>query len=176
MRSDYVLYAVAIIFFILTISVAAYAIEQQLWIVTTAVLGLVFFGLGYTQRPKPTPEAPTQIVTSVPPPPPTQTAIMETAKKEEPVAIAQPQPSTAQPQPSTAQPQPSTAQPQPVAEELMKVKGIKERRTAQLKALGINNLEDLAKASAKDIAAKLQISPKITEKWIANAKEIREKA
>jgi predicted flap endonuclease-1-like 5' DNA nuclease len=162
MRSDYVLYAVAIIFFILTISVAAYAIEQQLWIVTTAVLGLVFFGLGYTQRPKPTPAAPTQIVTSVPPPPPTQTAIMETAKKEEPMA--------------TVQPQPSIVQPQPVAEELMKVKGIKEKRTAQLKALGINNLEDLAKASAKEIAAKLQISPKITEKWIANAKEIREKA
>jgi len=30
----------------------------------------------------------------------------------------------------------------------------------------------LSKASAKDLAARLNISPKITKKWIENAKEI----
>lgn len=56
--------------------------------------------------------------------------------------------------------------------ELTQVKGIGEKRATQLKALGINSVEDLAKASAKTIAKKLQISPKITKKWIASAKKL----
>jgi predicted flap endonuclease-1-like 5' DNA nuclease len=56
--------------------------------------------------------------------------------------------------------------------ELTQVKGIGEKRAAQLKALGINSVEDLAKASATAIARRLQISPKITKKWIASAKEL----
>ena len=165
MRSDYMLYAVALIFFILTGVVAYYySTEQQLWIVTTSVLGLAFIGLGYTQRPKPTSKATTSTIKAettaitipTPPPPPlAQPTATETVKEEkaEPVIEAQP---------------PTIG--------LTQVKGVKEKRAVQLKALGINTLEDLAKASASDLGTKLQISPKITGKWIENAKEILNKS
>ncbi|MDI6847982.1 MAG: hypothetical protein QMD23_07660, partial [Candidatus Bathyarchaeia archaeon] len=53
MRSDYALYTVAIIFFIITGVVLAYPVEYtELWTVATVVLGLLFIGLGYSQRPK----------------------------------------------------------------------------------------------------------------------------
>jgi len=54
MRSDYALYAVAAIFFILTGLVLAYQSEmKELWTVTTFVLGLLSIGVGYLQRPRP---------------------------------------------------------------------------------------------------------------------------
>lgn len=167
MRLDYVSYTVAIMLFIVTLAVAAtYALEQQLWIVTTAVIGLVFVGLGYTQRPKmkATPAAtnvPTNVTANVlatvpppPPSPPVQPVVIEAVKVEEVKPIIQPQ---------------------PPAGGLTEIKGIKEKRAAQLKAIGIYSIEDLAKASDKDLAAKLNISPKITSKWIENAKEIGQK-
>jgi predicted flap endonuclease-1-like 5' DNA nuclease len=161
------LYAVAIIFFILTGAVAAiYWTEQQLWVVTTAVLGLVFIGLGYTQRPKPptittaatTTTTTTSLATTAPAPPGPQPAPTQTQMEEV----------------ETPPPVPTVEVPPPTLE-TMKVKGIGEKRAAQLKAVGINSIEDLAKASAKDLATKLQISPKITGKWIENAKGIAEK-
>jgi len=168
MRLDYISYAIAVIFFVVTLTAVAYYSEQQLWIVTTAVVGLVFIGLGYTQRPKAPIVTQTEVLSSAPPPPPAQPTITETAKEEAKTV--------AQPQPLMVQPQPPMVQLKTMARELIKVKGIKEKRAAQLKNLGINSLEDLTKASAEDLAAKLQISPKITEKWIANAKELQEKA
>jgi len=155
MRSDYALYVIAIVFFILTGVVVAYSVEQQLWIVTTAVLGLVFIGLGYTQRPKQivsTEAAPT--LTSPPPPPPVPTSVKEEPKKEQVGQITRPQ---------------------TLSSGLTQVKGIKEKRAQQLKAIGINSIEDLANASANDIAGKLQISPKITGRWIETAKELAKK-
>jgi predicted flap endonuclease-1-like 5' DNA nuclease len=62
--------------------------------------------------------------------------------------------------------------PAPLESELMLVKGIGEKRAAQLKALGINNLDDLAKVSPDDVAKNLMISPKITRKWVESAKEL----
>jgi predicted RecB family nuclease len=56
------------------------------------------------------------------------------------------------------------------------VKGIKEKRVGQLKTIGINSIEDLANASANDIAAKLQVSSKITGKWVESAKELSKKS
>jgi hypothetical protein len=156
MRSDYSLYAVAIVFFILTGVVAAYSMEQQLWIVTTTVLGLVFIGLGYTQRPRQItsimtrPTISTQIIT--PPPPPIQTAVKE-VKEEITEHIA--------------------VEPSPIG--LTHVKGIKEKRAEQLKAIGINSVDDLANALGDDIATKLHISPKFTRKWIESAKELAKK-
>jgi len=155
MRSDYALYIVAIIFFIITVMSFALGLaefERNVWVVTTAVLGLLFIGLGYTQRPKPqaiTVEAPPRV-----PAPPTPSAVTEIAKEEkvETIEVAPPK------------------------LELTQVKGIKEKRAAQLKALGINNVEDLAKALSKDLAGKLKISPKITERWIENAKKLLEKS
>jgi predicted flap endonuclease-1-like 5' DNA nuclease len=159
MRSDYALYMVAVIFFIITGMAFALELaefERNLWAVTTAILGLLFIGLGYTLKPKmqairveahpqtPAPEM------SMPPPAPVTEALKE-EKVETVIEVAPPEP------------------------ELMKVKGIGEKRAQQLKSLGISSVEDLANASAKDIAEKLKISPKITGKWIENAKNLAEK-
>jgi len=144
MRSDYALYTVAVIFFILTALVLAYQVEYiQLWTVTTVVLGLLFIGLGYTQRPKPKPAVVEQL-------PPAPIATTETVREEILAKVEVP----------------------PPAMELTKVKGIKEKRAEQLKAVGINNVDDLAKASANDLAVKLKISPKITGRWIESAKKL----
>jgi len=154
MRSDYALYAVAIVFFILTGVVVAYSVEQQLWIVTSTVLGLIFIGLGYTQRPKQITSTTTAPTVTTPPPPPAQTSVKEEVKgqKTEKTAL------------------------ESSAVELTQVKGIKEKRAEQLKAIGINSIENLANASANDIAAKLKISPKITWKWVESAKELAKKS
>jgi predicted flap endonuclease-1-like 5' DNA nuclease len=150
MRSDYALYTVAIIFFIIMGAVFALEMaefERNLWVVTTVILGLLFIGLGYSQRPKlkpatietlPTPAAPT------------------TVAEEKTEIVMEVVPTTAM--------------------ALTKVKGIGERRAEQLKALSINSVEYLAKASAKDLAVKLQVSPKITRRWIRNAKKLVEKS
>jgi predicted flap endonuclease-1-like 5' DNA nuclease len=157
MRSDYALYAVAIIFFILT-AITAFALaglEQSLSVVSTTVLGLLFIGLGYSQRPKPQaitvearPQAPA-------PEMPTPSPVPEVMKEEKVETVVE-----------------ITLQKM----ELTEVKGIGEKRAQQLKALGISSVEDLAKASAADIAEKLKISPKITGKWIENAKTLAEKS
>jgi predicted flap endonuclease-1-like 5' DNA nuclease len=150
MRSDYALYVVAIIFFILTGIVYVYQVEyREVWIITTAVLGLFFIGLGYTQRPKAVPKPAAMEA----PPPATPTTSLQMAKEEKELAA-----------------------PPQVGRELTEVKGIGVKRAEQLKALGILNVEDLAKASAKDLASKLKVSPKITEKWIKNAKKLVEKS
>ncbi|MGQ9529835.1 MAG: helix-hairpin-helix domain-containing protein [Candidatus Bathycorpusculaceae bacterium] len=152
MRSDYALYTVAIIFFILTAVVLVYQeVEfRELWVVTTAVLGLLFVGLGYSQRARP------QVKTAEPAPTPTpQPTATEIIVEEKPMPTAEAAPPTI---------------------ELIQVKGIKEKRAGQLKAVGINSVEDLAKASAEDLAAKLKISPKIVEKWIEDARRILKKS
>jgi predicted flap endonuclease-1-like 5' DNA nuclease len=163
MRSDYVLYAVAIICFIITGTVAAYAATQQLWIVIPAVVGLAFIGVGYTQRPRQQAGA-TQMAISTPPPPPTMTT-----------------PKVAEVTPETKTQEKIEPQPAPIAEvkkvthDLLEVKGIKDKRALQLKAVGINSVEDLAKASPEELASKLKIAPYFTGKWIENAKAIVEK-
>jgi len=148
MRSDYALYTIAMIFFILT-AIAAFVLaeaesERNLWVITTAVLGLLFIGLGYSQRPKTA-----TIETSLVPTAPTTIAEKETE------TIIKTAPTTAA---------------------LTEVKGIGEKRAEQLTSLGIKGIKDLAEASAKDLAAKLKISPKITGKWIENAKKLAEKS
>jgi predicted flap endonuclease-1-like 5' DNA nuclease len=170
MRLDYISYAIAIVFFIVTLAAAAYSVaQQQVWIVSTAVIGLVFIGLGYTQRPKSAVAAVTSNVIPSPSPP-------EQQQQQQPLVVVTP--TVAQPivtqEVKTEEVKP-IAQPQPSTAGLTEVKGIGEKRAAQLKALGINSIKDLAEASAKDLAAKLQISPKITGKWIENAKEIGQK-
>ena len=67
---------------------------------------------------------------------------------------------------------PTTATSAATTVELTQVKGIGEKRATQLKALGINSVNELANASAKTVAKKLKISPKIVEKWISSAKEL----
>lgn len=159
MRSDYALYGVAIIFFIITgVSLVALSdIAQSLSVVTTVVLGILFVGLGFTLRPST--KTPPVVTTepsqpSITQPPQTPTTI-ETPIKEEKAAVAE-------------------TVPKPL--ELTLVKGIKEKRAAQLKSLGINNVEELSKTSAETLAKKLKISSKFTESWIQNAKKLVEKS
>ncbi|MDI6690742.1 MAG: helix-hairpin-helix domain-containing protein [Candidatus Bathyarchaeota archaeon] len=155
MRSDYVLYTAAIISFIITGIVLVCQIEQPykgLWIVTTAVLGLLFVGLGYSQRAKPQ------------------------VKAVEPTPAPTPQPAPAVTEVVVEEKLVTTTEITPPILELTQVKGIKEKRAGQLKAVGINSVEDLAKASAEDLAAKLKISPKIIERWIEEAKKLSGKS
>jgi hypothetical protein len=56
--------------------------------------------------------------------------------------------------------------------ELTRVKGIGEKRAEQLKALGISTVPDLSAASAEELAEKLQISSKITNRWIKEARNL----
>ena len=56
--------------------------------------------------------------------------------------------------------------------ELTHVKGIGEKRAEQLKSLGIVTLADLSMASAEELARKLQISSKITNRWIMDARNM----
>ncbi|MCW4017718.1 MAG: hypothetical protein NWF00_03430 [Candidatus Bathyarchaeota archaeon] len=52
------------------------------------------------------------------------------------------------------------------------IRGISEKRAEQLRANGVNNLEDLAKADPEDLAAKLDVSPRIMKMWIGCAKKL----
>jgi len=152
MRTDYVLYVVAVILFIITGIVALYSVEQTLWIASTAVLGLFFASLGLSQRPK------TQSIAVETPPATTvtvQPTVKEEPKKEETPTVMETPAATI---------------------ELTQVKGIKAKRAEQLKALGINNAQDLANATANDLAAKLKIASYFTEQWIENAKKLTGKS
>jgi hypothetical protein len=80
MRTDYALYVVALIFFIITVYAAI--TMNELYVYALAVVGIVFIGLGYMARPKATISAP-----SAPAPPPPKPAPEATPQpKTEPVA------------------------------------------------------------------------------------------
>jgi len=55
--------------------------------------------------------------------------------------------------------------------ELIDVKGIGPKRAEQLKKIGIQSVEDLAKESSEELSKKVKVSTKIAEKWIKAAKE-----
>lgn len=149
MRSDYALYTVGIILFIITcvVLLSPTMEHQQVFVVATVIGGLFFLGLGYTQRPKPE------------------------AKAVETTALTTPSTVVEEEKPAAA-----VTETMPSVSELTKVKGIGEKRAEQLEVLGIHNIRELANASAKDLAKKLKISPKITAKWIENAKTLVEKS
>jgi predicted flap endonuclease-1-like 5' DNA nuclease len=169
MRSDYALYIVAVICFIISgVWVAAYTAVQRLWTVIPIVFGFVFIGLGYTQRPRQT--VTTQIAVAPPPP----TVVTVPAPKVTEVVVEEKKPEEAKPEPIVQAPPAAEVKSPPPG--LLDVKGIKEKRAQQLNAIGINTVEDLSKASAEDLAAKLKIAPYFTGKWIENAKEILKKS
>ncbi|MBT0158562.1 hypothetical protein G4O51_01095 [Candidatus Bathyarchaeota archaeon A05DMB-2] len=183
MRLDYALYVLAVIFFFITIVSALMVMETErdLWVVSTVILGLFSLGLGYYVRPKTKTVAAQPAVTMPPPQHPVTGDVheREAYRAENPEIAAQtpilPQSSTSIPAPVIAPmpvltPTPSETVAVPKLE-LTEVKGIGEKRAEQLKAIGISNVDELAKASAEDIAKKLKISPKIVDKWIAGSKE-----
>jgi predicted flap endonuclease-1-like 5' DNA nuclease len=154
MRLDYTLYVLAALLLIITAVpfIAPIGVEttetKSLWVVATVVLGLLSIGLGYTQRPK-------------------------TAAQACQPTVGAPQEETKAPtEKATVKMALNVATPAAATMELTQVKGIGEKRAAQLKALGVNSVDDLSKASAKTIAKELKISPKIVDKWIDSAKEL----
>lgn len=173
MRSDYILYGLAVIFFIITGAVLTYqSMEQQsLWIVTTAVLGLLFIGLGYSQKPKSAIPPRVDPVSSPIMTGPTQT--LATAPPPQPIVAVEP--SNEPPQSQIAQPEMTTISAAPTIA-ITQVKGVKEKRAKQLSELGINTIQELAEASPEKIGKSLQLSPKITAKWVENAKLLTEKS
>ena len=180
MRLDYTLYILAVVFFLITaVSFAMVTTqpERDLWVATTVALALLSIGLGYYERPKAKTAAVPQPTVS----PVTEDAHAKEAFRAENVEKAAETPTT--PESTTSVPMPLVAPiplPAPTPPEtpaaptmdLTEVKGIGEKRAAQLKTLGINSVNELATASAEDIATKLKISPKIVEKWITGAKEL----
>ena len=56
--------------------------------------------------------------------------------------------------------------------DLTRVKGIGEKRAEELKTFGIVSVVDLSSASAEELAEKLQISSKITQRWIREARDL----
>ena len=186
MRLDYMLDALAAVFFVITITsvFSLTGTDQILWILTSGLLGILSLSLGFIQRPKPAQinQSPTSATQ------PTETAKVEAPKEEEklppqtppatetpviqePVATVQP----AMPEPP-ANTVPSIEANEPSIEHaLTEVSGIGEKRASQLKALGINTVDDLAKASVEDLAKSLKVSPKIVAKWVAGAKELQQK-
>jgi predicted flap endonuclease-1-like 5' DNA nuclease len=162
MRLDYTLYVLAALLLIITIVpyVAPIGVEttetRSVWVVASVVLGLLSIGLGYSQRPKTGAQA-CQPTVAMP-----QKTIE--APKEEKI-----EPPIEKPSVNEA---PAVSAPAAATVDLTQVKGIGEKRAMQLKALGINSLNELATASAKKIAKNLRLSPKIVNKWIEIAKEI----
>jgi predicted flap endonuclease-1-like 5' DNA nuclease len=63
--------------------------------------------------------------------------------------------------------------PSPVKEELLTIDGINEKIASQLEKLGINNIDDLAKASAENIAKDLKVDLSTVQKWISKAKKLQ---
>jgi predicted flap endonuclease-1-like 5' DNA nuclease len=172
MRLDYILYALAALILIITIVPFAVTIEgvetetRSLWVVTTVVVGLLTIGLGYSQRPKAAAQACKPDITApqetLPPTQPETT--VEAPEEEKTEALIEK---------TAIKEAPAPASSVTATMDLTQVKGIGEKRAAQLKALGINSADDLADASANAIAKKLKISPKITSKWIESAKELK---
>ena len=159
MRLDYALYVLAAV--LLIISVVPFIVSiglettetRSVWVVASVVLGLLSFGFGYSQRPKTAAQkcAPTT---------------MEAPKEETEAPKETPETTSAPTATAVTAPKLATGG-------LTQVKGIGEKRATQLKALGINSTDELAKASAKDIAKKLKISQKTVAKWIDAVKERR---
>lgn len=201
MRSDYALYGVAVVFFIVAGVCLAFLSGDQrsLTVVSTIVLGLLSIGLGYSQRPKTATTTQPATETTTPTTQPTKaqektkteissvqiprgeaeiivapvTAIQEKPEPAiQPLMEIPPPAEQAPSAPTVLSETPTLAQPPAPTIELTRIKGIKEKRAAQLRSLGISNANDLAKASADDIADKLKISTKIVEKWVKEAKQL----
>ncbi|MGQ9566142.1 MAG: helix-hairpin-helix domain-containing protein [Candidatus Bathyarchaeales archaeon] len=151
MRLDIVFYFLGIVCFALAIFIPFYDTINLItssFMIVLILFGLLFMTFGYSTRPK------KFRIIRLPPKP------IET-KPTEQKAPQQPPPT-----------QSSIPRPSVVSKELTEIKGIGPRRLAQLKNLQITSIEELAKWSAADLAAKTGVSTKITAKWIEEARRL----
>ena len=182
MRTDYLLYALAIVFFILTalsLAFVAGQTEQSVSVIATVVLGLFSAGLGFHYRPKG--EATTTAVQDVEVPAiATSDAHVREAHLAESVekhAAPTVTPPTVANMPSQLDaPMPfmtpsASADQSSLKSELTQIHGINGRRATQLQEMGIGSINALANASADDLAKNLMISPKVARMWIGSAKK-----
>lgn len=190
MRLDYALYGLAVVLFVLSAIFFVLVAEedgQLVYVVSTAVLGVLAAVSGIAQRPKPPtatiaaqesgppPPEPVPPASVIMPPPEPESApapqVVEEPKSQPVEASTEPPPVTPPEETTSSIPMPA---PEPVLEaksELTLIRGINENRVQQLKANGINTIQDLASASPDDLAAKLDVSPKIVKMWIGSAKK-----
>ncbi len=170
MRLDYTLYALAIVFFIITavsFVLVAEQYERSLYMVSTVVLGILSVTVGYFMRPKIKASAAIQPVPSV-----TQEVVSQSAPQ---AAVAVEVPAAPAPKaqaPAMETPVAPTAAAKDPATEFTQIRGISKARAAQLKANGIKSIKALSEASPTDLAAKLEVSPKIVKMWIGSAKKL----
>jgi len=185
MRTDYLLYALAIVFFILTalsLAFVAGQTEQSLSVIATVVLGLFSAGLGFHYRPKGDATATVvQNVQSVEVPVIAandahvrEAHLAESVEKHvaptiTPVTVANMPSQLDAPMPFMTPSAP--ADQGSLKSELTQIHGINERRAMQLKEMGIESISALANASADHLAKNLMISPKVTRMWIGSAKK-----
>lgn len=201
MRLDYILYGIAIIFFAITAISFVVVSEQNgknLWTVSTVVFGLLSVSAGYLLKPKdkvatvsdvalanevvPAMVSQETVEAPIVETPKIEAAVdlpkVDVAPLEEPIIQQSDIPASIEAPVIDA---PSIEVPTSVKEVsdkivdiigLTQVKGIGEKRAAQLKNNGILNIQDLANSNIADLASKLDISPKIVKKWVADAKKI----
>jgi predicted flap endonuclease-1-like 5' DNA nuclease len=166
MRLDFSLYVLGALLLIITVVPLVITIEgvgpeaRNLWMVATVVLGFLSIGLGYSQRPKTKAQA-CESAEPLSVEPVSDTPISTEVEKSKEVTVEE-----------AAIDEPMTSTDLVTVDDLTQVKGIGEKRAAQLKALGINSFTELANASAKNLAKKMKISSKTTKKWINSAKEL----
>ncbi|MDR2720134.1 MAG: hypothetical protein LBC03_04975 [Nitrososphaerota archaeon] len=222
MRSDVILYVMAVFFFALAFTSTVIFTDNTdriFWMTLDISLGIAFLLAGYHQRPKAkktikttptTPDATTTTETIPQPTPVEETSVeepsivKETAVEEAPVEeapveeapVTEPVPveaaqtigvSAETPEAIIEAPVSSATQEQispvttPVNEApaqvgqagspLTNIKGVGEKRAAQLNALGITTAEELSQVSVEDLAKSLKISPKIAAKLVEAAKQ-----
>jgi DNA-binding transcriptional regulator YiaG len=58
-------------------------------------------------------------------------------------------------------------------EDILILKGIDKRIAAELEKMGINTIDDLVQASARDIAERLKIDLHTVQEWITEAKKLQ---
>jgi len=157
MRFDLVAYVIAIICFVVGIFIP---FQLGVNLIPTALLivfmlfGFFFIMFGYSLRPR------------------RITPYVRLKTEETKPSIAPQEPIKELPVLPTV-PSPEA---KPLKTELTSVKGIGSKRASQLRDIGILTPQDLAKASAAEIAMKLKVSEKIVEKWIREAKTLEKQA
>jgi predicted flap endonuclease-1-like 5' DNA nuclease len=180
MRLDYVMYALSILFFIITATSLAIITDQNgrnLYAVSTVVLGLLLATAGFYMRPKIKTSAAYTSTVSTPQESAPASVPQAVLTIEAPTVVVEAPKVEAPPAETTvvAEPQPPAQIPTPVSEapamEFTQIRGISQNRATQLKANGINNIQELANANAADLATKLNVSPKIVKMWIGSAKK-----
>jgi predicted flap endonuclease-1-like 5' DNA nuclease len=161
MRLDYTLYILGVVLFIVTAALFFLITGQNeriIYMIVTVTLGAVSVIAGYCMTPKAKVTAAVQqpvapVTPEVVPPAPQQAPVAE-----KPVVVTPKVPAP------TAKDEPES--------ELTQIRGISKVRADQLKANGINSIKALAEASPIDLAAKLEVSPKIVKMWIGTAKKL----